>query len=82
MEDTETTQVPARRFRYVGDPTQPPEALETKEAFGLSFEPGEAVEVTDPEIIRKLEGNNHFAEEGKEPASPRKAGRPRKAKDE
>jgi hypothetical protein len=78
----ETNETQSKKFVYVGDPTQPNEPLETKEAFGLSFEPGEAVEVTDPEIIRKLEGNNHFAEEGKEPAAPRKAGRPRKAKDE
>lgn len=73
----------SKKFVYIGDQTQENEALEAKEAFGLMFEPGEAVEVTDPAIIAKLEGNSHFAEEGNEPATGRrKAGRPRKSQSE
>ncbi len=66
------------KFQYIGDPKDPNEPLETKEAFGMTFEPGEAVEVTDEAVIAKLQGNSHFAEEGKEPAR-KKPGRPRKS---
>lgn len=66
------------KFVFCGDPNSPNEALETKEAFGLVFEPGEAVEVEDPAIIAKLQGNSHFAEEGKAPER-KKPGRPRKS---
>jgi hypothetical protein len=80
------------RFKFIGDQNDPNEAFQTKEAFGYVFEPGEFVEIDEnapaqdgipsgAEIVRKLQGNGHFVEEGKESeteAPRRKGGRPRK----
>lgn len=79
------------RFKFIGDKNDPNEAFQTKEAFGQTFEPGEFVEIDEnapasegvpsgAEIIRKLQGNSHFVEEGKETDAPRrKGGRPKKS---
>lgn len=76
------------KLKYIGDPNDPTEPLQDKEAYGYVFEPGEAVEIDEnapakegqpsgAEIIRKLMANSHFAEDGKEPVR-KKAGRPKR----
>lgn len=45
-------------------------------AFGIEFPAGEFVEVTDPAIVRKLQGNSHFVsgpEKSVEPKAVEKA---------
>lgn len=62
-------------FAYLGDHAE-------IEAFGLRFPVNEPVEVTDPVVIKKLRGNNHFAEcfDGVQVVEPKRRGRPPKAK--
>lgn len=55
-----------RRFAYLGD-------HEAMVAWGISFPRGAAAEVTDAHALRKLAGNNHFAEvfdDGREVVTP------------
>lgn len=66
-----------RSFAYLGDHA-------SVTLWGITFPQGVAVAVDDPHALKKLEGNNHFAEifDGVEVLSEpqKRRGRPPKAK--
>lgn len=55
----------AIKAKFVGDPTQPDEAVPAVHAaYGIDFEKGKYSEVPD-ELAAKFENNSHFEVQGK-----------------
>lgn len=78
------------QFRFIGDPNESPKTRKTSvNVYGLNFADGEAVEVTDPKIVRKLQAHAEFEAVGEDEGYPDpragdpapKRGRPAKAKE-
>lgn len=72
------------QFRFIGDPNESPKTRKTSvNVYGLNFADGEAVEVTDPKIVRKLQAHAEFEAVGEGELEAQEAprrGRPAKAK--
>jgi hypothetical protein len=53
------------KFTFIGNPKNPSDQRDEVTFDGITFKRGEANEVSDPKVIKKLRGNTHFAEDGK-----------------
>ncbi len=54
-------------IKFIGDPKNGFDGAKVINFYGLEFQKGKAVRCSDPKIIAKARGSNHFKVKGNDP---------------